>query len=97
MENRADLEKELFFLGLLDKAREIYSELGDRAALSYIKSSYHLLSKVYHPDLNPKNINKAKMTQQRLNRIAHLISRMKDKELIELLKKGTSAGTPPRD
>ena len=87
-----DLEKELIFLGLLDKDREIYSELGDRAALSYIKSSYRLLSKVYHPDLNPKNIDKAKITQQRLNRVSHILSQMKDEDLIELIKKGAKKG-----
>ena len=88
MKNRVDLEKELIFLGLLDKAREIYSELGDRAALSYIKSSYRLLSKVYHPDLNPKNIDKAKKIQQRLNRVSNSLSQMKDEDLIKLIKKG---------
>ena len=88
MDDKIDLEKELVFLGLLDKAREIYSELGDSAALSYIKSSYRLLSKVYHPDLNPKNIDKAKKTQQRLNRVSHILSQMKDEDLIELIKKG---------
>ncbi|MBW1767874.1 MAG: response regulator [Deltaproteobacteria bacterium] len=88
MKNSIDLEKELIFLGLLDKAREIYSELGDRAALSYIKSSYRLLSKVYHPDLNPKNIEKAKITQQRLNRVSRILKQMKDEELIELIRKG---------
>jgi len=88
LKNSIDLEKELIFLGLLDKAREIYSELGDRAALSYIKSSYRLLSKVYHPDLNPKNIEKAKITQQRLNRVSRILKQMKDEELIELIRKG---------
>jgi len=84
------LERELIFLGLLDKAREIYSELGHSSALSYIKSSYHLLSKVYHPDLNPGNEEKAKSLQQRLNYISKLISHTKDEELIGLLKKGMS-------
>ena len=88
MKNRIDLEKELHFLGLLDKAREIHAELGDKAVLSYIKSSYRLLSKVYHPDLNPKNTEKAKITQQRLNRLSNILSQMKDDELIELIKKG---------
>jgi CheY-like chemotaxis protein len=88
LKNRIDLEKELIFLGLLDKAREIHAELGDKAALSYIKSSYRLLSKVYHPDLNPKNIEKAKVTQQRLNRISHILSQIKDEEIIELIRKG---------
>ena len=88
MKNSIDLEKELIYLGLLDKAREIYSELGDRAVLSYIRSSYRLLSKVYHPDLNPKNMVKAKMIQQRLNRVSRLISHMKDEELVEVIKRG---------
>jgi len=88
LKNSIDLEKELFYLGLLDKAREIYAELGDRAVLSYIRSSYRLLSKVYHPDLNPKNMVKAKMIQQRLNRVSRHISNMKDEELVEMIKRG---------
>jgi CheY-like chemotaxis protein len=88
LKNSIDLEKELIYLGLLDKAREIYTELGDRAVLSYIRSSYRLLSKVYHPDLNPKNMVKAKMIQQRLNRVSRLISHMNDEELVEVIKRG---------
>jgi CheY-like chemotaxis protein len=88
MDNLVLLERELIFLGLLDKAREIYSDLGRNSALSYIKSSYHLLSKVYHPDLNPGNEKKAKSLQQRLNRTSELISSVDDEELIGLLKKG---------
>jgi CheY-like chemotaxis protein len=83
------IERELIFLGLLDKAREIYSEFGSNGALSYIKSSYHLLSKVYHPDLNPGNGKKAKNYQQRLNQVNELISRTSDEELISILKKGS--------
>ena len=89
MTNQIDLEEELHYLGLLDKAREIHSELGDRAVISYIRSSYHLLSKVYHPDLNPKNALKAKTAQQRLNRVRLLISQMPDAELVDLIKKGS--------
>ena len=88
MNKSLDLEKELIYLGLLDKAREIYAELGERAVLSYIRSSYRLLSKVYHPDLNPKNRVKAKITQQRLNRVSRLITQIKDEELVELIRKG---------
>jgi len=88
LKNGIDLEKELIFLGLLDKAREIHAELGNKATLSYIKSGYRLLSKVYHPDLNPKNIEKAKINQQRLNRVSSIISQMKDEEIIELIRKG---------
>jgi len=82
------LERELIFLGLLDKSREIYSAFGSSSALSYIKSSYHLLSKVYHPDLNPGNENKAKSLQQRLNHVSDLISRVSDEEITSLLRKG---------
>ncbi len=87
MDKNFELERELNYLGLLDKAREIYSELGDRAVLSYLKSSYRLLSKVYHPDLNPKNRKKAELTQRRLNRISHFIRRVSDEELIDLVRK----------
>ncbi|MDB9822184.1 response regulator [Deltaproteobacteria bacterium] len=86
MGNSYDLKMELNFLGLFETAKEIYSELGARAVLSYIKSSHRLLSKVYHPDLNPENIDKAMITQQRLNRLSELITGMKDKEIISLFK-----------
>lgn len=88
MKHQIDLEKELIYLGLLDKAREIYSELGDRAVLSYIRSSYRLLSKVYHPDLNPGNRVTAELTQQSLNRLSRLLSLTSDEVLIDLIKKG---------
>lgn len=84
-EHLLNLERELIFLGLLDKAREIYGEFGSNSALSYIKHSYHLLSKVYHPDLNPGNEKKAKSIQQRLNRTSELIERASDEEIISLL------------
>ena len=83
----AELAKDLAYLGLIDKAREIYNELGEQAALSYIKNSHRLLSKVYHPDLNPLNGGKALKAQQRLNQISERISRLKDEEIIEVLKK----------
>ena len=82
------MRKELIALGLLDKAREIYLELGDQAATSYIKSNYQLLSKIVHPDLNPENIDKATTLQQSLNRVKGLLSNITDKELIELIRKG---------
>ena len=82
------LENELIYLGLLEKAREIYTELGEQAVLSYIQSSHRLLSKVYHPDLNPDRKNRAKDIQQRLNRVSQMISQMPDEELIELIRNG---------
>ncbi|MDY6903442.1 MAG: response regulator [Thermodesulfobacteriota bacterium] len=83
-----NVEKELAFLGLLDKAHEIYSELGDRAVISYIKSSYKLLSKVYHPDLNPHNSRKAMITQQSLNRLNRLVAQVSDEALLAIIKRG---------
>jgi two-component system, response regulator, stage 0 sporulation protein F len=82
---KTELAKDLAYLGLMDKAREIYNELGDQAALSYIKNSHRLLSKVYHPDLNPLNGEKALKAQQRLNQISERISRLKDKDIIDVL------------
>jgi len=86
LSNRTELENELADLGLLEKAREIRNELGNRAALSYIKSGHRLLSKVYHPDLNPNRQDKATKIQQRLNRVSSSISRMEDKDLVDLIK-----------
>lgn len=84
MTNSDKLKDELVFLGLMDKASQIYLELGERAVLSYIKSSHHLLSKVYHPDLNPKKTRKATITQQRLNELNNIITKMKDEEIISI-------------
>jgi CheY-like chemotaxis protein len=83
-DNLTELKKELFFLDLYDKAREIYYELGERAVVSYIRSSHRLLSKVYHPDLNPENLHMAVKTQQSLNRLSLLIGQMEDNEIIGL-------------
>ncbi len=87
MNNEVDLEKELDALGLLEKAREIYTELGEDAAVSYIRSGYRLLNKVYHPDLNPQNPEKAKALQQRLNQVQGLLNRAKDKTLVGIFQK----------
>lgn len=91
MDTSVLIEQELSFLGILDKAREIYHELGSESALSYIKYSYHLLSKVYHPDLNPENKEKAESLQQKLNEIGRLISLTPDEDLISILQKGIPA------
>jgi CheY-like chemotaxis protein len=96
LSNRADLENELIYLGLLDKAREIFTELGDQASLSYIKSSHRLLSKVYHPDLNPSRKDRAQSIQQRLNRVSDIIARMKDAELIDVIRNGARDQAPSK-
>lgn len=90
------LEKELDDLGLLEKAREIFFELGDEAAISYIRSGYRLLSKVYHPDLNQQNPEKAKILQQRLNEVQQLLNRTNDKVLLTLLRKKRGEATSKR-
>lgn len=87
MTDQVDLEREFEFLGLLDKAREIYSELGDRAVLSYVRSSFRLLSKVYHPDVNPRRTERSKTIQQRINRAHDIINKMDDDVLLNLIGK----------
>ena len=88
MEEKADLTKILVQLDLLDKAKEICAELGKTAVLSYLKSSYRLLSKVYHPDLNLHHNGNAKSTQQALNRLNHIMGNMADEDIIEVVKEG---------
>ncbi len=80
------LEKELDELGLLEKAREILFELGAESAISYIRSGYRLLSKVYHPDLNQQNPRKAVALQQKLNGVKRLLDRTNDNVLLEILQ-----------
>ncbi len=89
MKKSMDLAGELNVLGMLDKAREIYAELGEAPAVSYVRSNYRLLSKIYHPDLNPNNKEKAEKMQQRINQVAQVINSMPDRELIEVIKNGT--------
>jgi two-component system response regulator (stage 0 sporulation protein F) len=88
LKSTTELKNELVSLGLLDKSREIYRELGDRAAVSYIRYNYQLLSKIVHPDLNPENIDRATTLQQTLNRVNDLLSEISDDELVELITKG---------
>ena len=82
--NLTELKKELIFLDLYEKAKEIYHELGERSVISYIRSSHRLLSKVYHPDLNPENLRVAIKTQQSLNRLSIIINQVEDDEIVRL-------------
>ena len=88
MKRYIDLANELNVLGMLDKAKEIYAELGDAPAISYIRSNYRLLSKIYHPDLNPNNKEKAERMQQKINEVAHIINSLPDRDLIEVIRNG---------
>jgi len=87
MKNDGDLEKELDALGLLEKAKDICSQLGPDAGISYVRSGCRLLNKVYHPDLNPQNPEKAKELQQRLNQAQWLLNKAKDETLVRILQK----------
>lgn len=93
MKNEGDLEKELDTLGLLEKAKDICSQLGQDAAISYIRSGCRLLNKVYHPDLNPQNPEKAKELQQQLNQAQYLLNQAKDETLAGMLQKKGSEET----
>jgi len=84
--NKDALERNLSSLGLLEKAREICSELGEKAAISYIRSSYRLLCKVYHPDVNPENVQKAEELQQKLNCLNAGLRKVGDRDLIKLVQ-----------
>ncbi len=86
MEKKNILEEDLSDLGLLEKAREICSELGEKSAVSYVKSSYRLLSKVYHPDLNPENTERARELQRKLNRLNVSLKRVEERDLVELVR-----------
>jgi CheY-like chemotaxis protein len=88
MEALKELKNCLDHYGLLDKARELYTELDAKAALVYLKSSYRHLSKVVHPDVNPLNAKKATKIQQSLNRLGKLLSVTDDEEIIGLIKDG---------
>jgi CheY-like chemotaxis protein len=92
MDKMIELEMDLVDLGLLEKAREICSELGEISALSYIRSSYRLLSKVYHPDINPGNVDRARELQETLNRLNEGLRQVGDEALIALLKTSEGAG-----
>lgn len=86
-----DLERDLRYLGVLDKAAEICRELDSGAAVRYIRSSYHLLSKVYHPDLHRHNTTAATEAQSRLNLVKARLDAVQDAELARFV---TQCATP---
>ncbi len=84
------LEIDLRYLGVLDKALQIAAELGPQAAVRYVRSSYRLLSKVYHPDLHSQNRQAAVEGQRRLNAVKERLDMTSDEELTRFL--GAAAG-----
>ena len=88
------LETDLRYLGVLDKALQIAAELGPEAAVRYVRSSYHLLSKVYHPDLHSRNHQAAEEGQKRLNAVKERLDRTTDQELTRFLG-GQNVGASP--
>ena len=79
------LDVDLRYLGVLDKAVEIASELGPEAAVRYVRSSYKLLSKVYHPDLHKSRQEAAEEGQRRLNAVKERLDKTKDEDLARFL------------
>ncbi len=91
------LEVDLRYLGVLDKARNIAGELGPAAAVRYVRYSYALLSKVYHPDLHQANPAQAAEGQKRLNAIKERLDLLSDEDLVRFLAgQGTQAAGHPR-
>lgn len=86
------LELDLKYLGVLEKAVQIAEELGQGAAVRYVRSSYRLLSKVYHPDLHQENRQAAEEGQRRLNAVKERLDKTSDDDLTECIK----AQTRPR-
>ncbi|MGD8561663.1 MAG: response regulator [Desulfarculaceae bacterium] len=79
------LESDLRYLGVLEKAVQIATELGPEAAVRYVRSSYHLLSKVYHPDLHQNNRHTAEEGQKRLNAVKERLDCTDDQDLARFL------------
>ncbi len=91
------LEADLRFLGVLEKAVEITRDLGPDAAVRYVRHSYHLLCKVYHPDLHQNASNAAEEGQRRLNQIKGRLDETDDIDLAAFLGgKCQSNGGHPR-
>ncbi|MCB2187752.1 MAG: response regulator [Deltaproteobacteria bacterium] len=80
-----DLADDLRYLGVYEKARQICRELGPEAAVRYVRSSYRLLSKVYHPDLHQTNRQAAEEGQKRLNSVKERLDGVLDDELVQAL------------
>jgi CheY-like chemotaxis protein len=82
----SQLEVDLRYLGVLEKALHIAGELGSEAAVRYIRYSYRLLSKVYHPDLHQENRQAAEEGQRRLNAVKERLDMTSDQDLGRFLK-----------
>ncbi|KIX15997.1 response regulator [Dethiosulfatarculus sandiegensis] len=80
------LEIDLRFLGVWEKALEIAAELGPYTAIRYIRSSCRTLAKVYHPDLNDQAYKQvATQGQKRLNLIKERLDLTQDQDLARFL------------
>lgn len=91
------LENDLRFLGVLEKAAEIAQDLGSEAAVRYVRSSYHLLCKVYHPDLHRRRNDAANQGQVRLNQIKCRLDQTSDDDLARFLgRRGQASDGHPR-
>ncbi len=89
----SQLEVDLRYLGVLAKAVQITEELGSEAAVRYVRYSYHLLSRVYHPDLHQDNRQAAEEGQRRLNAVKERLDMTSDQELSQFLKASAQPST----
>jgi hypothetical protein len=81
LDKNIERENSLTAIGLLNNVREIFHDSGKKAAFSNICSSYHLLSKVYHPDKNPQQVQKAKNLEQQINKVETKLHEINDTDL----------------
>ncbi|MBI5524027.1 MAG: response regulator [Desulfarculus sp.] len=81
----SSLELDLRHLGVLEKAVQIAGELGAKAAVVYVRSSYRLLCKVYHPDLHRQHRQAAEEGQRKLNAIKERLDMTGDDEMARFL------------
>lgn len=88
----SSLELDLRYLGVLEKAVQVAGDLGPQAAVDYVRSSYRLLCKVYHPDLHRRQRQAAEEGQRRLNAIKERLDMTGDDELARFL--GGAANRP---
>ena len=83
-----ELEQELKTLGLFEKTREIYFELGGEAAISYAQSGYQLLNEIYHGDNNPESVDEEKKFEQQYDKLKDLFLEIDHQEFFSLLQRG---------
>jgi two-component system chemotaxis response regulator CheY len=78
-------ERDLIYLGVLDKALSMARDLDPHAASRYVHDSIRLLCKSYHPDANPHRSEAAVEGMLRLNRIRERFDQAGEESLARFL------------